>query len=1066
MRFDCTFLEASGVAALQEHPFAPISALQEATLGSDLATPRTCTSAKAGCAERQYTVEQLRLAAHSILAAAKSGKPLAAAAAARLQGVPSMRRSLTRLMEQVWALDGPDRDQAGFGLDRWLVRSDYIAAYEFAVKGNDDFAARRIFSEQDDALIKEGCDLAAASGLGLDFITVRDIMNIFIAKEDLKDPFSGHLYKPTLTFVRKWAKRVGVKVYKTSSISKERAIKATVEIRDEWFGLVETYVRELHARGLIPWATYDHIPDSCKYNYDEEAPNPEKGRAKVLASKRNDPALRRLFDLGHDGKMAVHVTDGMTTCADGRLCATYLLKARGGGSAKKAAAKRKAGEEVKRLEPKDADKSNLLDAGAPDGETLNIGIGVTPNGSMTLEEFPFWCRHFNEYCVLPTQGGRIEDNGVVIKEGGQPVLLFIDAHASRWGPSAFAYLMENNIFPICVPSHTTIWSQPNDAGCNAAAKHWFGTIVREQSASIETAKGKEAFNAVFRASVVAWRKELAEGLSSAARTNAIKSAWRRVGLGGKLNPNCEMWTAAIATFGEGSMLHTSLRTIRAAIFAAADAAAAEEDAASDAASAHADEDVDMQPAAAPLRLVLGLSAEQMLQAERSERLLTALRDARTMSVELRGATDDFDVKALEVTAVAQRRGTRIVITPTDEDGEAVTLFTSQLEDHCDEDVKRVCLQYRLAREVGSSSSVSLAKQQARERRLKLALVAEQAKQLHEAQLEELRARVEARVKETGELDAELWRQVRVLHATPPPVVIDGVLVRCSVALTTSLLNSLTLVSAMAEKLANHASTVMQVCSFKIQQPLPIPSGTQLKMLISIHSLGRGRPPRSGARGCRRLRIPGVVPPGTRPTSRTCSFVPAAPPPPPKRRPTRRRARRTRLPRSRRRWTASGPPSRSAPQGCCASSWSSVMATSQRSPSPTGRCSFAGMGATRRSGRGQTVLTTTRWRRSGQRCPTARTWRRTSSLGTRARRRRRGRSRGGVMRRRMRRMRRRGRERRRRRGRRRRGVVRRRRRTSSGPRHRRRPRRCRLLNPCHRLRMFDSVLHVQSWHSCR
>jgi hypothetical protein len=205
-----------------------------------------------------------------------------------------------------------------------------------------------------------------------------------------------------------------------------------------------------------------------------------------------------------------------------------------------------------------------------------------------------------------------------------------------------------------------------------------------------------------------------------------------------------MWTAAIATFGEGSMLHTSLRTIRAAIFAAADAAAAEEDAASDAASAHADEDVDMQPAAAPLRLVLGLSAEQMLQAERSERLLTALRDARTMSVELRGATDDFDVKALEVTAVAQRRGTRIVITPTDEDGEAVTLFTSQLEDHCDEEVKRVCLQYRLAREVGSSSSVSLAKQQARERRLKLALVAEQAKQLHEAQLEELRARGGAR----------------------------------------------------------------------------------------------------------------------------------------------------------------------------------------------------------------------------------------------------------------------------------------------------------------------------------
>ena len=220
------------------HPYAAVAAAPTPLPLATPATPCACASAKAGCAERQYTIEQLRLAAHSILSAAKSGKPLAAATAARQQGAASMRLTLTRLMEQVWELDGPGPDPAGFGLDKWLVRSDYVNAYEFAKKGNDNFTARRIFSEQD-------------SGMGLDFITVRDIMNMFIAKEDLKDPFSGHLYKPTLTFVRKWAKRVGVKVYKTSSISKDRAVKATVEIRDDWFGLVETYVRELHARGLI-----------------------------------------------------------------------------------------------------------------------------------------------------------------------------------------------------------------------------------------------------------------------------------------------------------------------------------------------------------------------------------------------------------------------------------------------------------------------------------------------------------------------------------------------------------------------------------------------------------------------------------------------------------------------------------------------------------------------------------------------------------------------------------------------------------------------------------------------
>ena len=52
--------------------------------------------------------------------------------------------------------------------------------------------------------------------------------------------------------------------------------------------------------------------------------------------------------------------------------------------------------------------------------------------------------------------------------GGKPVLLFLDGHASRWSVKALLYLRENNVFVFCVPSHTTIWSQPNDAGPNAS----------------------------------------------------------------------------------------------------------------------------------------------------------------------------------------------------------------------------------------------------------------------------------------------------------------------------------------------------------------------------------------------------------------------------------------------------------------------------------------------------------------------------------------------------------------------------------------------------------------------
>eukprot|EP00966_Prymnesium_polylepis_P033784 785334-Prymnesium_polylepis.1 len=64
-------------------------------------------------------------------------------------------------------------------------------------------------------------------------------------------------------------------------------------------------------------------------------------------------------------------------------------------------------------------------------------------------------------------------------------------------------------------------------------------------------------------------------LDSDARTNVVKSAWRKVGLGGRLNPDCEMWTAAISHFGEGTLLDSSLKAIQLALTAKADELVAE-----------------------------------------------------------------------------------------------------------------------------------------------------------------------------------------------------------------------------------------------------------------------------------------------------------------------------------------------------------------------------------------------------------------------------------------------------------------------------------------------------------
>ena len=94
-------------------------------------------------------------------------------------------------------------------------------------------------------------------------------------------------------------------------------------------------------------------------------------------------------------RMLKHVTDVMVTCRNGTVRAPTVLKAQGGKTAAQASKARKAGEEVVLQKPTAADVCNLRDQDAPDGMTLKIDVGVTHNGSMTLELFRKWVRHFN-----------------------------------------------------------------------------------------------------------------------------------------------------------------------------------------------------------------------------------------------------------------------------------------------------------------------------------------------------------------------------------------------------------------------------------------------------------------------------------------------------------------------------------------------------------------------------------------------------------------------------------------------------------------------------------------------
>ena len=100
-----------------------------------------------------------------------------------------------------------------------------------------------------------------------------------------------------------------------------------------------------------------------------------------------------------------------------------------------------------------------------DGKRVNptgTEVFVTKSGSMTKDRFPAFCNHFVQN--LPEGQGK----------GGLPVILIFDGHASRWNFTGLKLLLENNVYCLCLPGHTSIWSQPNDGGANTSWKSTLG----------------------------------------------------------------------------------------------------------------------------------------------------------------------------------------------------------------------------------------------------------------------------------------------------------------------------------------------------------------------------------------------------------------------------------------------------------------------------------------------------------------------------------------------------------------------------------------------------------------
>eukprot|EP00978_Attheya_sp_CCMP212_P042301 scaffold255441_cov30-Attheya_sp.AAC.1 len=147
---------------------------------------------------------------------------------------------------------------------------------------------------------------------------------------------------------------------------------------------------------------------------------------------------------------------------------------------------------------------------------MNFDVRVTPNGSMDKQRFLDLCHHF--VTNLPSTQGK----------GKEPVFLLLDGHVSRSNLTAMRYLKANNVFVFFLPSHTSIWSQPNDNGVNKrfhACVEEIACIMRrgEREAKIEY------HNKIIRA---AWELYLKRENDDYKRTgsNAAITSWERTGM--------------------------------------------------------------------------------------------------------------------------------------------------------------------------------------------------------------------------------------------------------------------------------------------------------------------------------------------------------------------------------------------------------------------------------------------------------------------------------------------------------------------------------------------------------
>jgi hypothetical protein len=184
------------------------------------------SSAKKGCVEREYSIEDLRRMVIKVLEG-KSGGPKKVAEAA---GLEKAYKTVARYRDAVVA----DKTLVcATKAETLAARIAFVETMEFKVKGQVDLISRKIFS--DDTLDYFARALKRYSDMGwpMDYQAIRLMFSQAAAEMKLVDWKRGDCYVVSRSYVRKFVKsRPELRAYKAGHIDAVRAKKATVQVHE------------------------------------------------------------------------------------------------------------------------------------------------------------------------------------------------------------------------------------------------------------------------------------------------------------------------------------------------------------------------------------------------------------------------------------------------------------------------------------------------------------------------------------------------------------------------------------------------------------------------------------------------------------------------------------------------------------------------------------------------------------------------------------------------------------------------------------------------------------------